>query len=43
MDFIKDQYIFLEGENVNYVYFIMSGEAGFVLPRYENTIYILIS
>jgi len=32
----------MEGEAVNYVYFILEGQAAFVLPRYDNTIYILI-
>ena len=42
IEFQKDQYVFLEGENVNYVFFIMKGESGFVLPRYDNSIYILV-
>lgn len=42
MNYNKDQYIFLEGEHINFVYFLVKGEAGFVLPRYNNTIYILI-
>jgi CRP-like cAMP-binding protein len=42
MNYQKDQYIFLEGEHINYIYFIVRGEAGFVLPRYNNTLYILI-
>jgi hypothetical protein len=42
MEYNKDQYIFLEGEHINFIYFIVKGEAGFVLPRYNNAIYILI-
>jgi CRP-like cAMP-binding protein len=42
MEFQKDQYVFMEGENVNYIYFILKGESAFVLPRFDNTIYILI-
>jgi len=43
VEFQKDSYVFLEGEHVNYIYFIMKGESGFVLPRFDNSIYILIS
>jgi CRP-like cAMP-binding protein len=40
--FNMDQFIYNEGEHINFIYFIVKGEAGFVLPRYENAIYILI-
>jgi len=40
MEFYKDQYVFMEGEQVNYIYFLSSGKAAFVLPRFENTKYI---
>jgi CRP-like cAMP-binding protein len=43
MEFQKDQYIFLEGDIVNYIFFILKGESGFVLPRYDNAMYILIT
>jgi CRP-like cAMP-binding protein len=42
MEFQKDSYIFMEGEHVNYTYFLLKGESGFVLPRFNNTVYILI-
>jgi hypothetical protein len=42
MMYQKDQYIYSEGELNDYVYFIDKGKAGFVLPRYQNTIYIII-
>jgi len=34
--------VYLEGELVNHVYFLLDGKAAFVLPRFENTIFILI-
>jgi CRP-like cAMP-binding protein len=40
--FNKDQFIYNVGEHINFIYFIIKGEAGFVLPRYDNAIYILI-
>jgi CRP-like cAMP-binding protein len=42
VQFNKDQFIYNEGEHINFIYFIIEGEAGFVLPRYNNVIYILI-
>jgi len=38
----KDQYIYSEGEIIDYIFFIEKGSAGFVLPRYQNTIYIIV-
>jgi CRP-like cAMP-binding protein len=43
MDIPKDQHVFLEGDVVNFIYFILKGESGFVLPRYDNAIYILVT
>jgi CRP-like cAMP-binding protein len=40
--FHEDQYIFSEGDSINYMYFIEKGTAGFVLPRYQNACYIVI-
>jgi len=34
IEYQKDQYIYLEGETANYIYFIMQGQACFVLPRF---------
>jgi hypothetical protein len=38
----EQEYIIKEGEEVTEVYFLVQGIAGFVLPRYENTVYIKI-
>ena len=40
--FQEQEYIFKEGENVTEVCFLVSGLAGFVLPRFDNTVYIRI-
>jgi CRP-like cAMP-binding protein len=42
MNFLKDEFIFMEGEVINFIYFIVKGEAAFVLPRYDNALYVLI-
>ena len=42
MMFHSDQYIYTEGEAIKHIYFIEKGTAGFVLPRYQNAIYIVI-
>jgi CRP-like cAMP-binding protein len=42
MSFAEDEYIYSEGESVNYLYFIENGRSGFVLPRFDNAIYIVI-
>lgn len=38
----EQEYIFKEGENVTEICFLVSGIAGFVLPRFDNTVYIKI-
>ena len=39
--FVPDhQIIYFEGDNVNDIYFLIKGKAGFVLPKYKNTAYI---
>ncbi|TNV87319.1 hypothetical protein FGO68_gene17715 [Halteria grandinella] len=38
----EQEYIIKEGEEVTEVYFLVQGMAGFVLPRYDNTVYIKI-
>jgi CRP-like cAMP-binding protein len=38
----KDEFIYLEGEHVSFIYFLVKGEAAFVLPRFDNAIYIMI-
>mgnify|MGYP001483725029 CR=1 FL=1 len=35
-----DQYIFMEDDEVSCIYFLMDGDAGFVLPRHLNKMYI---
>jgi CRP-like cAMP-binding protein len=40
--FQEQEYIYKEGENVTEVSFLISGLAGFVLPRFDNTVYIKI-
>ena len=37
-----DQYIYFEGDEVRHIYFLNSGSAGFVLPKYKNTMYVNI-
>jgi CRP-like cAMP-binding protein len=33
-------YVYFEGDEIKSIYFIKSGECGFVLPRYSNIKYI---
>lgn len=41
--FFQDkQYVYFEGDDINQVSFLTKGQAGFVLPKYENAIYIKI-
>ena len=42
LEFEANQYIYSEGDQTRYIYFLNKGLAGFVLPRYKNSIYILI-
>lgn len=39
----ENQYIFLEGDEINDIAFMMSGMASMVLPSFENTKYLEIS
>ena len=41
--FENNQYIFLEGDEVNGIYFLISGAASFILPSFDNTPYININ
>jgi hypothetical protein len=34
--------VFFEGDDVTSVFFLTRGKAGFVLPKYKNTVYIEI-
>ena len=38
--FPDNAYIFFEGDDVNNIHFLIKGKAGFVLPKYKNTVYI---
>ena len=38
--FADDQYIYLEGDDVKHIFFLIDGLASFVLPSYDNTRYI---
>ena len=41
--FEQNQYIYMEGDDVNKIYFLIKGVTSFVLPSYENTCYIQIN
>jgi CRP-like cAMP-binding protein len=36
------EYIFKEGEDLKEIFFLVNGVAGYVLPRFDNTVYIKI-
>lgn len=36
----KDQFIYFEGDDVNCIYFLKQGHAGYVLPRHKNLMYV---
>ena len=38
--FSENQHIYLEGDEVNCTFFLVSGQAAFVLPSFDNTNYI---
>jgi hypothetical protein len=38
----EQEYIYKEGEEIKEVYFMVKGVAGYVLPRFDNTVYIRI-
>lgn len=40
--YTREQYMYMETENVNEIFFLIHGLAAFVLPRYKNTGYIYI-
>ena len=39
----NDQYIFFEGDDISCIYFLQKGNAGYVLPRHENLLYIRLT
>ena len=40
--FEDGDYIYKEGEEILEIYFLVKGAAGYVLPRFENKIYLEI-
>ena len=40
--FAENQYIYFEGDDISSIYFLIKGYSGFVLPKYNNTMYIQI-
>ena len=43
MPFPEKNYIYFEGDDVQDIFFLIKGKAGFVLPKYQNTTYIDIN
>jgi len=39
----KDEYIFFEDDDVTCIYFFQKGQAGYILPRHKNLMYINLS
>ena len=37
-----DQYVYFEGDDITCIYFLKNGEAGYVLPRYQNLMYVTL-
>jgi CRP-like cAMP-binding protein len=37
---LQGEYIYFEGDDVTYIYFLNQGECGFVLPRHNNVCYV---
>ena len=37
-----NQFMYFEGDDINNIYFLIKGKAGFALPKYKNTTYIEI-
>lgn len=40
---LNDQFIFFEGDDISCIYFFQHGNAGYVLPRHENLMYIKLN
>ena len=38
--FEESQYIFIEGDDIDCIYFLLQGKTSFVLPQFDNTEYI---
>lgn len=41
-EYPRNEYIYLENDDVTHIYFLSSGKSGFVLPKYRNATYIEI-
>lgn len=39
----KEQYVFFEGDDIACIYFMQNGNAGYVLPRHDNLMYIKLN
>ena len=37
---LQYEYIYFEGDDITYIYFLNEGECGFVLPRHNNVRYV---
>lgn len=40
---LKEQFVFFEGDDITCIYFMVHGDAGFVLPRHQNLMYIRLN
>lgn len=40
---LKEQFVFFEGDDIQCIYFLQNGNAGYVLPRHENLMYIKLN
>ena len=40
---LKDQYVFFEDDDITCMYFHKNGDAGFVLPRHYNLMYVKLN
>ena len=39
----KDQNVFFEGDDIACIYFLKKGDAGYVLPRHKNVMYVKLN
>ena len=40
---MNEQFIFFEGDDIQCIYFLQNGNAGYVLPRHENLMYVKLN
>jgi CRP-like cAMP-binding protein len=38
----KDRFVYNEGDPIDEIYFLVKGQAGYVLPTHENAVYHVI-